>query len=116
MRMKVLGLKMADLFPHQTHSNGRGSGGASPMVKPVRPLQGLDLLTLAAAKQLPVEHLQALNLTTIPNYNGAPAVRIPYHSEDGSLRATRYRIALDGDRFRWKRADRPALYGLDRLA
>jgi hypothetical protein len=38
-----------------------------------------------------------------------------YVGEEGQTPATRYRIALGGDRFRWKSGDKPRLYGLNRL-
>jgi hypothetical protein len=43
-------------------------------------------------------------------------VRIPYLGEDGEQTAVRFRIALDGDRFRWKSGTKPCLYGLNRLS
>ena len=50
------------------------------------------------------------------NYQGAPAISIPYFSHDGSDPAVRFRIALDGpDRFRWRKGSRARLYGLQRL-
>ena len=44
-----------------------------------------------------------------------PAVRIPYLGPGGELLAVRFRIALEGDRFRWKSGSKPQLYGLNRL-
>lgn len=45
-----------------------------------------------------------------------PAVRIPYYGPGGEELAVRFRIGLDGDRFRWKSGTKPCLYGLHRLA
>src|SRR5262249_60175708 len=47
---------------------------------------------------------------------GRPGGRIAYPVVDGGGGAVRFRIALPGDRFRWKRAPKPCLYGLSRLA
>ena len=44
-----------------------------------------------------------------------PALRIPYRGIAGEEQAIRIRIALDGDRFRWKSGSKPLLYGLDRI-
>jgi hypothetical protein len=46
---------------------------------------------------------------------GAPAVRISYFGPGGELLATRFRIALTGDRLRWKAGSKPQLYGLNHL-
>jgi hypothetical protein len=43
-------------------------------------------------------------------------VRIPYYGPNGEELAVRFRIGLDGDRFRWKSGTKPCLYGLHRLA
>jgi DNA primase len=43
-------------------------------------------------------------------------VRIPYYGPNGDELAVRFRIGLDGDRFRWKSGTKPCLYGLHRLA
>jgi DNA primase len=49
-------------------------------------------------------------------YQGAPAIRIPYFSHDGTDAAIRFRVATDGpDRFRWRKGSSPRLYGLHRL-
>jgi hypothetical protein len=77
---------------------------------------GLTLVELAQAKKLPVEFLRGLGLRDI-RLQGRPAVAIPYLDEGGAEVACRYRLALVGDaRFRWRKGDRPILYGLQRLA
>src|SRR5439155_26729907 len=43
------------------------------------------------------------------------AVRIPYRDEAGAERAVRFRLALEGERFRWRTGSKPCLYGLDHL-
>jgi hypothetical protein len=47
---------------------------------------------------------------------GRSAVRIAYLGPDGDELAVRFRIALSGDRFRWKSGSKPCLYGLNRIA
>jgi hypothetical protein len=71
----------------------------------------LTLQELAQAKRLPVEFLQQLSVKDTPH-----GVRIPYRDDSGQTIAARYRIALTGDRFRWRSGDKAMLYGLDRLA
>jgi hypothetical protein len=43
---------------------------------------------------------------------GRPAVAVPYFDADGHEVAVRLRIALHGDRFRWRTGSKPTLYGL----
>jgi putative DNA primase/helicase len=74
----------------------------------------LTLEAYAAAKRLPVEFLHGCGLSDI-SYDGGPAVRIPYLGPGGELLGVRFRIALEGDRFRWKAGSKPQLYGLSRL-
>jgi hypothetical protein len=45
-------------------------------------------------------------------YDHKPAVRIPYFGIGGEELAVRFRIAPEGDRFRWKSGTKPCLYGL----
>ncbi len=78
--------------------------------------QGCTREQVGEAKGVPADFLVRCGWTTIPEYMGAPAVRIPYHDEAGEERAVRYRAALTGDgRFRWKKNARPMLYGLGHL-
>ena len=49
------------------------------------------------------------------SYDHKPALQIPYHGTAGEELAVRFRIALDGDRFRWKSGSKPLLYGLHRV-
>jgi hypothetical protein len=44
-----------------------------------------------------------------------PAVRIPYLGAGGEQLAVRFRVAWDGDCFRWKSGCKPRLYGLNRI-
>ena len=48
------------------------------------------------------------------SYEGAPLC-IPYPWRGGEPLAVRFRIALEGDRFRWKSGAKPCLYGLNRI-
>ncbi len=63
---------------------------------------------------VPVPFLRSLGCSQI-NYLGAPAVRIPHYSPDGSITATLFRVSLSGNSKRWKSGDKATLYGLDRL-
>ncbi len=72
-------------------------------------------MTMRGRKALPVDFLKSLGLSQF-TYDGKPAVRIPYFGTGGEEIAVRFRIALEGDRFRWKSGTKPCLYGLDRLA
>jgi len=66
------------------------------------------------SKRLPLDFLRGCGLSEI-TYEGSPAVRIPYLGTSGELLAVRFRMGLDGDRFRWKAGSKPQLYGLNRL-
>lgn len=79
-----------------------------------QPSTGLTLAGYAAAKKLDIAFLKQIGLADFP-YLSMPAVRIPYFGTSGHLLATRYRIALTGDKFRWKKGDKTQLYGLSRL-
>jgi hypothetical protein len=72
---------------------------------------GLTLRRLGEAKRLPQEFLEGLGLREV-RVGGRPAVAVPYYDSGGEEVAVRLRIALSGDRFRWRRGSRPTLYGL----
>jgi hypothetical protein len=76
---------------------------------------GLTLDRYATAKRLSIEFLKSCGLSEF-TFDRKPAVRLPYVGEAGEEFAVRFRIALDGDRFRWKSGTKPCLYGLDRLS
>jgi hypothetical protein len=106
----ALGLKKADLFERQ---NGSGSGARLPPHTRAT-AQPCTLESYAAAKRLRVDRLKALGLSDY-THRGQSAVRIPYKGTDGEEIAVRFRLRLDksqGDRFRWRRGDKPAPYGL----
>jgi hypothetical protein len=86
----VMGLSLRDLFP------------------------GLTLAAYAAAKRLPIPFLQDLGLREV-YLGGRRAVAMPYRDLDGHEIAVRFRLALTGDNFRWRRGSATGL-GLDRLA
>jgi hypothetical protein len=76
---------------------------------------GLTVTQYSKAKAIPIGFLQDLDVSD-STYSGAPAVRIPYLDTDGTIRAVRFRLALEGEnRFRWRSKDKPLLYGLPRL-
>jgi hypothetical protein len=75
---------------------------------------GLTLDGYAAAKNIPAEFLRSVGLTEI-SYDRKTALRIPYFGSAGEEQAVRLRLALDGDRFRWKSGSKPLLYGIHRV-
>lgn len=105
-------LLLAALLGVETPVPTQGGGGV-----PSPPVKGATVQLLAEAKHLSAEELRKHGLSEI-TYNCAKAVAIPYFGvQPGQPVATRYRLALTGeDRFRWKRGDHPAPYGLCRLA
>jgi hypothetical protein len=136
--VRAVGLEMCDLFPEDaraTPADARATvqhppanphsptdsgvaGDGEGTVAPLQPDQeGLRVCTLeayAAAKGLPVEFLRSLGLSDA-KYGDVPAVRMPYVDADGHEQAIRYRIALEGDKFRWRQRSKLCLYGLTRL-
>jgi hypothetical protein len=69
----------------------------------------------AKAKKIRVEDLRSFGLTQIYYIDGL-AVKIPYLDAEGSEVAVRFRVSMDSpERFRWRRGDKPRLYGLWRL-
>ena len=113
----ALGLEMKDLFEHR---NGSGIRKKLASISPetTTSVQPCNLQNYAASKQLPMGFLKELGLSN-RNYQGKPAVRIPYFDENGEEIAVRFRVALemseDGDRFRWRTGSKAQLYGLWRM-
>ena len=112
----ALGLEMKDLFEH---TNDQRIKFSSYPPKTAATVQPCNLENYAASKQLRVEFLKGLGLSD-RNYQGQPAVRIPYFDEDAKEIAVRFRIALEkseeiDDRFRWRTGSKAQLYGLWRL-
>ena len=78
--------------------------------------QTLTLAQYAEAKQLPIGFLKRSNLSDF-HYQGETAVRIPYLDKGRAVIAVRFRLAMekspDGENcFRWKKGQKPQLYGL----
>jgi len=135
---KAIGLTLSDLFTEHTRArcSGNRRNSATPATSkrenvepdaqevlqhsvqhsatPATLGDGHTLTEYATAKRLPLETLQAFGLTDYKR-SGSPAVRIPYFDSDGNESAVRYRIAMSGDKFRWKMGAKPCLYGLNRL-
>src|SRR5262249_32006311 len=76
---------------------------------------GLTLAEYAEKKQLSVEFLRSCGLSEI-TYFGKPAVRMEYRGSNGELVAVRFRVAMTGDRFRWRKGDKVYPYGAWRLS
>ncbi len=76
---------------------------------------GLTVAQYCEAKRLDPALLQQWGVRDT-ELRGKPAIAISYTDEQGNLKAVRYRIALSGDRFRWRQGDSPRLLGLNRLA
>ncbi len=108
----AMGLNVSDLFDDGAGKRVFNPSNNRTTAQPSRP--GLTLEEYAASKRLPLELLKGAGLSDI-NHEGSPALRIPYLGTGGELLAVRLRIALEGDRFRWKAGPKPQLYGLNRL-
>ena len=115
-----LGLEMKDLFERNgVPGADRKKFVSTPPKTPASLPRPCNLENYAAVKGLPVEFLKKLGLTN-RNYQGKPAVRIPYRDEHGQEKSIRFRTALEkseeGDnRFRWRSGSKAMLYGLERL-
>ncbi len=96
-------LRARGLWTARRRRQPRGQGDVSTPPDTAARLHhppGVSLAQYAQAKGLPVEFLVECGLS---DTFGRPVVRIPYHDEGGAEVAVRFRIALTGDRFRWKR-------------
>jgi hypothetical protein len=107
----ALGLSASDLFD----GNNRKRKSYPRKNRATAQPPGLTLDHYATAKALPVDFLKECGLSDIVA-RGRRAMRIPYFGPNGEESAVRFRIALDGDRFRWKSGSKPCLYGINRLA
>jgi hypothetical protein len=108
----AMGLEAKDLFPEE-----RGGGGSySPRNRETVKPEGCTLKAYSASKQLSPSFLKTLGVSEIPNYNGHPAVRIPYLNTEHGEACIRFRISLDGEpKIKTRRGDKLTLYGLSRL-
>src|SRR5262249_22240406 len=96
-------------------------GSKNKLVYPEKPTQpenaieGCILEQLAAVKKLPIDFLQKEFLLKDTTWREpgrtTPAVLIPYLDFDGNLVPQRYRIGINGEKFRAPRFQ-PMLYGL----
>ena len=75
---------------------------------------GLTLRQLGEAKRLPPAFLESFGVREA-RVGGRPAVLVPYYDSGGEEVAVRLRVAIHGDRFRWRTGSKPTLYGLWRL-
>lgn len=76
----------------------------------------LTLEQYAEHFQLDPVFLARLGVRTATDANGRALVEIPYLDSAGNEVAIRQRISLNGgNRFLWRRGDKPCLYGLPRL-
>lgn len=75
----------------------------------------VTLESICAAKKLDVAFLMSLGCTDA-KLGGQAAVSVPYYDEAGQTRAVRYWLSTNGRLCRWRKSDKPHLYGLDRLA
>jgi len=105
------GIAPSDLFDSDDGEGARHPPNNRATVQ----LSRLTVDEYATAKALHVSLLKEWGLSDIV-LAGRPAVRIPYFGPSGEVMAVRFRIALTGDRFRWKSGNKPCLYGLNRLA
>jgi hypothetical protein len=108
--LAAAGIAPSDLFDscdgkRATYSSNNGATAQ---------LAGLTLDEYATAKALPPSFLRDCGLSDMV-LAGRPALRIPYLGTACEELAVRFRIALEGDRFRWKSDSKPCLYGLHRL-
>lgn len=121
--LDVLNLQTRDLFPPREggswscpsdRATAQPTYSKAQLRSSVAPREGLSLAEYANAKKLPTEFLRSVGVTEMP-YGGRNAVRISYVGDSGLEQAVRFRIALDGDRFRWRKGSKPHLYGLDQF-
>jgi hypothetical protein len=106
----ALGISSADLFDEEK----RKDPPEQPRNRATAQAAGVTLQQYAAAKALPVPFLKECGLSD-GVFAGQPAVRIPYLGAGGEELAVRFRIALHGDRFRWKSGSKPFVYGLNHI-
>jgi hypothetical protein len=119
----AVGMSAVDFFDDEPGQQGHG--GRRALLPPnntrnratlvTHTATGLTLAQYATAKALTVDFLKSCGLSEF-TYDHQPAVRIPYYGLGGEELAVRFRIGLEGDRFRWKSGTKPCLYGLHRLA
>lgn len=72
----------------------------------------ISLAAYAEAKRLPVDFLKSTFAVTERKRGDRVSLRMPYLDHDGKEVCVRYRIAMDGDKFRWAKGSKLSLYGL----
>ena len=92
---RALNIEPQELFLHEEPAGNHHPEG-----------EGLTLEAFAKAKALETELLRQVQVTQ-GVYQGMPAVLFRYRDAEGELQAIRYRIALEGDCFRWQRGAEP---------
>ncbi|CAN5564901.1 hypothetical protein BH23CHL4_BH23CHL4_07970 [soil metagenome] len=109
----ALGEKQSDMFanPKKGYPSLSPSNNTATLQQSTR---GYSLEDYAEDKQLELDFLKGCGLSTF-KHQGAPAIRIPYLDANGLPVSVRFRIAADGDRFRWKSGSTLMLYGLHRI-
>ena len=92
---RALNIEPQELFLHEEPAGNHHPEG-----------EGLTLEAFAKAKALETELLRQVQVTQ-GVYQGMPAVLFRYCDTEGNLQAIRYRIALEGGRFRWQKGAEP---------
>jgi hypothetical protein len=112
----IPGNNRASAQPRTKSTKTAGAGQLPQTFVSAHPaVTGLTLDQYTHAKALPTDFLKTCGVSEF-TYDHKPALRIPYLGAGGEELAVRFRIALDGDRFRWKSGTKPCLYGLHRIA
>ena len=106
--LAALNLEASALFEDGAGGGGllipRNNGATAQPSSHLRgstPAEGLTLEQYSVAKALPVDFLKSCGISEF-TYEHKSALRIPYLGAAGEELAVRFRIGLDGDRFRWK--------------
>lgn len=96
----------AELGIRKGRTVGACKGGAPP--------SGCTLEEYSKAKRLPLDELAKYGLRD-GKFHKDQAVLMPYYDANGQETSRRYRIAMSGDKFRWRKGDKAQLYGLWRM-
>ena len=108
LMVSVEGKSKEEIFQEYEHKHGQNG---SHKVQ----FDGITLDEFAIAKKLEVDFLKAEGISQFKR-DGKPLMRFPYRDPAGQERAARLRINLTGkNKHRWRKDDKPILYGLQRL-
>jgi hypothetical protein len=141
--LSAIELKPADLFPDNGTSSGRlkmrqrrepaprprpepqpdtdtstgDDAGIPPEDTSTHQHSGLTVEEYAESKGFSVDTLRCNGVSTLQHRAWGACVRIPYLDEHGQEVTTRYRVAMTGDRFKWKANTKAKglVYGAHRL-